>query len=107
MFEQIKKDCPKGWRQFEIFWHMNNADMMTGQPFPSFVGWCLLFFDSVGIHIEIYLIYGGKKISFGYLIDQYRGCGKYNHKQFKSRPDAWKAAIPKAFEIYEKILEEK
>ena len=101
MFEQIKKKCPKGWEKFKEYDDHSGLTPLIGHLFT--------FFDSVGIYIEL-TMGSGNVFTFD-IIDwisdlkfRYLHAGRI---EYKSRPEAWQAAIPKAFEIYEKILEEK
>ena len=116
MFEQIKENSPKGWKKFfnwccnknlidKYYWISSISEI----KFVSLIGHLFTFFDSVGIRIAViphtngtfrpYLFRkAGKVWTFLELEDYEYG--------FSARPEAWKAAIQKAFEIYEKILEQ-
>ena len=117
MFEQIKENSPKGWKKF-FNWCCNKnlidkydwISSISEIKFVSLIGHLFTFFDSVGIMINIAVwpnFEDGYTFEAGEIFTgDFAGCVGAEG-QFNSRQEAWEAAIPKAFEIYEKILEEK
>jgi hypothetical protein len=110
MFEQIKKDYPKGWEKFNKFYYSINTNCLTTKYLAAIEIWQLigdlfLFFDELGIIIEIL---PGKLFSYSIYSKQFKPVFEYtNENDFKTREEVWKAAITKSFEIFEKVLEEK
>ena len=96
-FEEIKRKYPKAWEKFEAFASYECYDWVGG-GIEDLSGWLFKFFDDQGIHIEIYIIYGGGNRQFGWAIDE---LNKENGLRYKIRTKAWEAAFPKAFEILE------
>ena len=120
MFEQIKKDSPDAWERFEKYifekvgWEFKHGRFRNDSQFFDdiyfLIGLLFTFFDEQGIRIAViphtngtfrpYLFRkAGKVWTFLELEDYEYG--------FSERLEAWKAAIPKAFEILQKQLEEK
>jgi len=115
MFEQIKKDSPdafKVWNnyisQYDQLWDL--------KPLESVIGWLFTFFDKQGIYIvlnDFFKVKPNMESDLKWTIGHYDkdGCTLTDiesfNKQFESRSEAWQAAIPKAFEILQKQLEEK
>ena len=101
MFEQIKKKCPKGWEKFKEYDDHSGLTPLIGHLFT--------FFDSVGIYTTVSYFGNddGSKVSWVYHFTIENDYPIGGGRVFKLRTEAWEAAILKAFEIYEKILEEK
>ena len=120
MFEQIKKDCPDAWERFEKYifekvgWEFKHGRFRNDSQFFDdiyfLIGLLFTFFDEQRIHIVIEyvcrLLSGGA--CYRYEVNSSRTSDRrVTLDWFKSRPEAWKSAIPKAFEILQKQLEEK
>ena len=114
MFEQIKKDSLEAWDKFNQFYFSINTNRLRETYLDSIdiwsiIGDLLLFFDEQGIIIEVEsakndkwifkIIMWGKSRKYVKILVQGKG--------FNSRSEAWEMAIPKAFEILQKQLEEK
>ena len=109
MFEQIKKDSPDAFKVWNNY--ISKYDQLWDlKPLESVIGWLLTFFDEQGIHIVIEyvcrLLSGGA--CYRYEVNSSRTSDRrVTLDWFKSRLEAWQSAIPKAFEILQKQLEEK
>jgi len=104
MFEQIKKDSPDAFKVWNNY--ISKYDQLWDlKPLESVIGWLLTFFDEQRIVIQI-------SYSSGWYyritdIDRKFTINNVDKLFCGDRPEAWKSAIPKAFEILQKQLEEK
>jgi len=116
MFEQIKKDCPGALEMF-VNWitqnaalipYLNQEQFIINVSVEFLIGWLFRFFDEQGIYIDINFIDPKNKWDCTiWLYSEHGGMVAEECGSSKSRIKAWQAAIPKAFEIYQKQLEEK
>jgi len=118
MFEEIKKDYPKGWKKFNEFYYSINTNCLTTKYLAAIEIWQLigdlfLFFDEQGIIIEIL---PGELFTYSIYSKQFKPVFEYkadyrfywdNENDFKTREEAWEVVITKSFEILEKVLEKK
>jgi len=106
--KEIAKKYPKGWHQFLVDGYDGNRSPLFAAKrahdlsFYQHLGYLVLeFFPSHGIEIERYLV--GDDLYYGVKGPALRDRRYGSHKGIKT-PEA---AIEKAFEILEEILEEK
>ena len=115
MFEQIKKNSPKAWEKFKDYYRRTYAPEEV--QFEALIGHLFTFLDDQGIYINTLLSNGVFYKCEIYKLSERIHKGSRDEidvitygwqSQFsQSRPEAWEAAIPKAFEILQKQLEEK
>ena len=106
MFEQIKKDSPGAWDKFKDYYRRTYAPEEV--QFEALIGHLFRFFDEQGIYIDINFIDPKNKWDCTiWLYSEHGGMVAEECGGSKSRIKAWQAAIPKAFEIYQKQLEKK